>query len=201
MEFLIDPNIASIFIVAAVMLAFTTIIMPGTGWPEAGMVICLGVTWYEFTHLTPNIWALVIVALSVVPFLIAIRLPRLNLLLMGLTILMVTMGSAYLFIDKDGRPLTLPSAALVSIFCALYIWQGVLRGIRAQGIDPIHDLDVVIGTIGEARTDIHHTGSVMVGGELWTAHSDRPIPEGSQVRVVSREGFRLKVKKFEKLSK
>jgi len=30
-----------------------------------------------------------------------------------------------------------------------------------------------------------------MAGELWSARSDKPIPAGSRVRVVSREGFVL----------
>ena len=60
-------------------------------------------------------------------------------------------------------------------------------------MQPAHDLGALIGAIGETETAISDEGSVQVAGELWSARSEGPIPEGSQVRVVGREGFYLKV--------
>jgi membrane-bound serine protease (ClpP class) len=51
----------------------------------------------------------------------------------------------------------------------------------------------LIGSIGEAKTEINDEGSVQVGGELWSARSDQAIPLGARVRVIAREGFILKV--------
>jgi membrane-bound serine protease (ClpP class) len=58
---------------------------------------------------------------------------------------------------------------------------------------PVHDLEGLIGATGVAKSTISEEGSVQVAGELWSAKSDEVIPEGSQVRVVGREGFDLKV--------
>lgn len=202
MDFLFDPNIAYIFIVAAVMLALFTIIVPGTGLPEAGMIICLGVTWYIMSRLEPNIWALVVVALSVVPFFFAIRQPRLRLSLLVLTILMVAVGSVFLFTDKSGRPLVnFMLAGMVSTFCGVFIWTAVERGLKAQGNRPFNDPDSLVGTVGEARTEVHYSGSVLAGGELWSARSEKPIPAGSTVRILRRDGFVLTVQKMERISK
>jgi membrane-bound ClpP family serine protease len=53
----------------------------------------------------------------------------------------------------------------------------------------------LVGQPGEARTEVYNDGSVQVSGELWSARSDHPIPAGSHVRVVGREGFVLVVEK------
>jgi membrane-bound ClpP family serine protease len=52
---------------------------------------------------------------------------------------------------------------------------------------------MLIGQTGEAKTRVREEGSVQVAGELWSARSDKPVPAGSRVRVVSREGFVLVV--------
>ncbi|MFN2299632.1 MAG: NfeD family protein [Anaerolineales bacterium] len=49
--------------------------------------------------------------------------------------------------------------------------------------------------MGTAETEIHHTGSVLVASESWSARSDTPIPAGSDVRVTAREGLVLTVAK------
>jgi membrane-bound serine protease (ClpP class) len=202
MEFLIDPNIAYVLIVAAVMLALMTILVPGTGLPEIGMLTCLGLAWYELTRLEPNLWALLVVALTPIPFVIAVRQVRLRLPLLSLTILMLTVASFFLFVDKDGRPaVNFLLAGVVSVLSGGFIWIAVERGLRAQAARPVNDPDLLVGRVGEARTEVYKTGSVQAEGELWTAHSDRPIPAGSQVLILKREGFVLRVKKIERLTK
>ena len=202
MEFLIDPNIAYILIVAAVMFALMTILVPGTGLPELGMLICLGLAWYELTHLEPNLWALLVVALTPLPFIIAIRQARLRLPLLALTILMLAVASFFLFVDENGRPaVNFLLAGGVSILSAVFLWFAVERGLKAQAARPVNDPDLLVGRLGETRTEVFTTGSVQAEGELWTARSDKPIPAGSQVHILKRDGFVLTVKKIEKLTK
>jgi membrane-bound ClpP family serine protease len=60
---------------------------------------------------------------------------------------------------------------------------------------PSHDLNALVGQVGEAKTKIGDEGSVQVAGELWTARSEKPIKPGTAVRVVRRDGFVLIVEK------
>jgi membrane-bound serine protease (ClpP class) len=66
---------------------------------------------------------------------------------------------------------------------------------QAAGARPSHDLDGLVGKIGEARTKVDDEGSVQVEGELWSARSENTIPAGSPIRVLRREGFILIVEK------
>ena len=199
MVFPIDPNIAYIFIVAAALLALATTIAPGTGLPETGMLICLGVAWYELAGLQPNLWALLLVALSLVPFFGALRVKQLRLLLLAISILLLTGGSTFLFVDQKGWPAVNPFlAGVVSILSGGFLWFAVERVVHVQGEKPINDPDALVSKIGEARTPILNAGSVQVGSELWSARSETPIPAGSAVRILKREGFILIVEKVSK---
>jgi membrane-bound serine protease (ClpP class) len=196
MQFPIDPNVAYIFIVASAILALITIIAPGTGLPETGMLICLGISWYELSHLEPNQWALILVALSLIPFFAALRTGRMRPLLLAISILLIIGGSVFLFVDQKGWPAVNPFlAGVVSILSGGFIWFAVERTARIQNEKPINDPDVLIGKIGEARTQIFTSGSVQAGAELWSARSETPIPAGSAVRILKREGFFLIVEK------
>jgi membrane-bound serine protease (ClpP class) len=75
------------------------------------------------------------------------------------------------------------------------MWIAVRKYIEAAHARPRHDLDGLVGQIGEARTRIHEDGSVQIAGELWSAHSVLPIAAGTNVRVIRREGFVLVVEK------
>ena len=74
-----------------------------------------------------------------------------------------------------------------------FVWIVAQKAIEADRVRPTHDLEALIGEIGEARSTISDEGSVQVAGELWSAKSEQPIPEGSKVRVLGRDGFSLKV--------
>jgi membrane-bound ClpP family serine protease len=82
-------------------------------------------------------------------------------------------------------------AILGSGLVAGFLWVAVRKSVEATSARPIHDLSGLVGQIGEARTRINEEGSVFVGGELWSARSEEPIPAGSAIRVLRREGFIL----------
>jgi len=197
MEFLLNPNVAYVLIVACAILALSTIIVPGTGIPEVGLVLCLGLAGYSIYTLGINGWALLVVGLSIVPFVFALRLKTLRLPLLALSILMLIGGSIFLFLDEKGWPAVNPLlAGIVSILCGGFIWIAVERGLVAQHSRPRNYPAALVGAVGEARTELDKDGSVQVGGELWSARSEKPIASGSPVRVVQRDGFILVVEKI-----
>jgi membrane-bound serine protease (ClpP class) len=203
MEFLINPNIAYLLIFTAVMLSLWAFNDPQSTWQKVGMVLCFAAAGYELLYLKWNPMALLVVALSPLPLFIAIRQARLNSPLFLITILMLTMGSTFLFVDQNNRPVAnYGLAAIVSVFCSTFIWIGIGRMRNAEGVRLSNDPDSVVGMIGEVRTDIesHSAGSVLVDGELWQARSKNPIPAGATVRVLRQDGFWLTVKEVEKLS-
>jgi membrane-bound serine protease (ClpP class) len=204
MEFLINPNIAYLLIFTAVMLSLWAFNDPQSTWQKVGMVLCFAAAGYELLYLKWNPMALLVVALSPLPLFIAIRQARLNSPLFLITILMLTMGSTFLFVDQNNRPVAnYGLAAIVSVFCSTFIWIGIGRMRNAEGVRLSNDPDSVVGMIGEVRTDIesHSAGSVLVDGELWQARSKNPIPAGARVRVLRQDGFWLTVKEVENLTK
>ena len=76
-----------------------------------------------------------------------------------------------------------------------FLWIAVRKSVEAASARPSHDLAGLVGQIGEARTKVNEEGSVLVAGELWSARSEKPIPAGSSIRVLRREGFILIVEK------
>ena len=60
---------------------------------------------------------------------------------------------------------------------------------------PSHSKDLTKLT-GITRTVIHHEGAVYVGGEEWSAHSKKPIPANTHVKVISKQGFVLEVEEI-----
>jgi membrane-bound ClpP family serine protease len=105
---------------------------------------------------------------------------------------MLIIGSIYLFPTQGLRPSVNPYlAVIVSLSSGAFIWLIVLKTLVAMHSRPNHDLGSLLGQIGETKTIVHSEGSVQMDGELWSARSEKRIPAGKKVRVVSRDGFTL----------
>ena len=198
-EILINPNVAYLLLVAGFLLFGLAIVSPGTGVLELAALFVLLVAAWEVYNLTINLWALVVMLVSAIPFFLAVRSGG-NRLYLGLSILGVTVGSWFLFpSDVWWQPAINPLLfALVTVLTAGFLWVVVTKVVEAEAERPRHDIESLVGTIGEAKTRIDSSGSVQVGGELWTAHSKEPIPAEAQVRILRREGFILEVEEVPK---
>jgi membrane-bound serine protease (ClpP class) len=110
----------------------------------------------------------------------------------------LVIGSIFLFPSKTGGPaVNLFVAFIASVLVAGFLWIAVGKSVQAAQVRPTHDLNALVGLIGEAKTKISDEGSVQVAGELWTARSEKPIKSGATVRVLRREGFVLVVERYD----
>ena len=194
MDFLLDPNIAYLFLLGGVLMAMLALATPGTGFFEIGAFFCIALAGYAVYKLSFNWWALILLALSVVPFIYAIQRPKRELFL-GLSILLLVVGSVFMFPQNGGLAVNPLVAVLASGLVAGFLWIAVRKSLEAASMRPSHDLAGLVGQIGEARTKVDEDGSVQVAGELWSARSEKPIAAGSPIRVVRRHGFVLIVEK------
>ena len=195
MNFLLDPNIAYLFLLGGFFLAMLALATPGTGFFEIAAIFSLALAGYAVYNLSFNWWALIILVLSIVPFIYAIQKPRRELFL-GLSIFLLVIGSVFIFPSNGAGIAVNPILAVVaSVLVAGFLWLAIGKAIQAAQIRPMHDLDTLIGQVGEAKTKIHEEGSVQVDSELWSARSEKPIKAGSLIRVLRREGFILIVEK------
>lgn len=194
MEILLDPNVAYLLLVVGVVLAIMALFAPGTGVLEVGALFILLLAGWDISQQPINLWALVLLILGVVPFIIAVRKSR-NLVFLAIALIAFMIGSAYLFQGASWwQPGVNPILAIIaSILASGYLWIATTKVLETEKLKPRHDLSKVIGDIGEAKTDIFNEGSIQLGSELWSARSSVPITEGSRVRVVKREGFILEV--------
>jgi membrane-bound ClpP family serine protease len=191
MEFLTDPNFAYVMLVLGSILILLAIVTPGTGLLEVGAIFSLLLSGYAAFKLGVNLWALVILVLMFFPFIFATRKPKRGIYL-AVSILMLVVGSIYLYPTQGFHPAVNPYLAVgVSLFTGVFIWLVVKKTIAAMHTRPSHDLEKLVGQIGEAKTSIKNEGSVQVDGELWTARSEKHISEGKLVRVTGRDGFTL----------
>lgn len=193
METLLNPNVAYLLLILGFILVFLALVTPGTHFMEAGALLLLFLAGYEVFVLGFNYVGLVILILSLVPFIYALRTPRRGWAL-ALSILMLIAGSLYLFPGEGLIPPVNPVLAIiVSLLTAGFLWIAVGKGMQATRARPLQDPERIVGQVGQARTEILDNGSVQVASELWSARSANAIPAGSRIRVIRREGFTLVV--------
>lgn len=195
MDILLNPNIAYLLLVVTTFMVLTAIVIPGTGIPEIAALFGLVLSGYAVYHLSFQAWALALLLISVVPFIFAVRGPRREIGL-AVSIIGLTVGSVFFFPAQQGLISVQPVLAVVtSIVYAAFLWVSVRKILQAAGIKPVHDISILIGQHGETKTPVQAEGSVQVVGELWSARSKDPIPAGSLVQVIGREGFVLIIEK------
>ena len=195
MDFLLEPNIAYLILMGGILLGLMAFVTPGTGLLEVGAFFCLALAGYAVYNLSFNWWALAILIVSIIPFIYAIQKTKRELYL-GLSIFLLVIGSVFLFAVDGWKPAVNPLIAFVaSGLMAVLLWFAVRKTVQAASMRPTHDLEALIGSIGEAKSAVHEDGSVYVAGEMWSARSDDAVPAGSSIRVVRREGFILVVEK------
>jgi membrane-bound serine protease (ClpP class) len=193
MDILTNPNLAYIISVLALLALLGAIVAPGTGLIEIAALLLIGLSAYAVYNIGMNLWALIVLLLSVVPFVIALRSKN-SLLYLIASIAMIIGGSLFLFTGTGFRPLVDPLLVIgVSALASTFVWFAAKKSIQAQNAKKFHDLETLVGETGEARTAINQEGSVLIGSELWSARSQQPIPSGQRVRVTKRDGFILEV--------
>mgnify|MGYP001092582037 FL=1 len=198
MEILLNPNLFYLLLVAGVMLAIMALFSPGTGMLELGAFFLLLIAGWGIYQHPINFWALGLLILGVFPFILAVRRWR-QIGFLVIALIAFVIGSTYLFRgDRWWQPGVSPLLAIVvSLLSAGFLWIATVKVLEAERRRPAHDMNNLIGAIGEAKTVIYIEGSVQVARELWSARSTVPIAEGSLVRVTGRDGLILDVELFD----
>ncbi len=196
MDLLTNPNVAYLLLAGGLVFAILALGAPGTGVLEIFALSLVLLSGYIVVSapISINWWAFPLILAGLVLFFLAVQKPN-RMVHLVVSILALVLGSTYLF---QGNVWYIPGvnpllAAVVSIFSAGFFWLVARKVIESRSVPPSHDLEGLIGKIGEARTEIHRGGEVLVDSELWSARSTQIIPNGSRVRVIGREGFTLEV--------
>lgn len=193
MEFLLDPNVAYVLLMAGFVIAILAMISPGTGVLEVIALFVLFLAGYALLRLPVRVWALALIVLSAAPFIISLRLHKHWWLLALAAVLLIT-GTIFLYPPQSGNPAIHPGlAVLTSLSVLLILWIIGRRGLEAVVQEPAFDLSRLVGQTAQARDDFQGEGTVYVGGEEWTARSSQPVKRDSLLKVTGREGLVLLV--------
>ena len=193
MEFLLSPDVAFIFLGAALLMTIFALLAPGSGVLEIIALVLLFAVGYSVANLPVNAWALVLLLIGIVVVVVTFRRARKWYFIAG-SILILAIGLVFVFRGETAVLGVNPLLAVVgAVGIGGFIWIIGNNVSKTFHQKPYTDLNSMAGMVGRATTDISTDGSVHVDGESWSATSDVSIPAGSQVKVIRREGLVLKV--------
>ena len=196
---LTNPNVAYILMMLGLMGLYFELSNPGAIFPGVIGGICLILAFYSFQTLPVNYAGVLLILLSVVLFILEIKVTSYGLLSLG-GVVSLFLGSIMLFKSSFPEYLRvsmttiLPTVIGVTLFFILCIWLTVKAYRRKPSTG---DLGIV-SERGVAKTRIDKDGGkVYVHGEWWNAVSDTPIEEGEKVEVIEGQNLLIKVRKVE----
>jgi len=195
-QFLKDPNVAYILLIAGLWLLVIAVTTPGTGFAEVSAAIALALAAVGLFSLTVNFAGILLIVLAFALFAVDVLATSHGVLTLG-GVLALLFGSLLLFPQRENvsgvsgwliAGVTLASAGIAGI-----VLHALVNTLRRRGVD-IAAVNVE-GTTGRVRMAIvaGESGTVQAGGQLWTAEADEPIESGAEVVVTHREGLTLHV--------
>ncbi|MDE2750011.1 MAG: hypothetical protein OXI34_13705 [Chloroflexota bacterium] len=198
MEFLTDPNVIYLLLMAGLWISATGTYIPGTGVAEiAGAALILG-TLFLLAQVATNWIAVIALVIGASLFFL---LPLLKsewerFAIGGLALQAV----ASFFLFNEGAVSALWIA--VGVLVAWAYHRTILRRVVEQQrtLSSTQKDAFLVGERGRVVAEIEDRGTVQVHGELWTARSRSRLESGDEIVVTGQDGLELQVEKAKRLA-
>lgn len=190
---LIDPNIALLFLVGGALLIYLEFNAPGTIVPGALGTLMVLLAIFALNLLPIHYTAVLLLIAAFVLMLLEAKFGGHGVLALA-GIVCLTFGM-----------LTLVAAPVPEMRVSPWVAIGVSAGfgvitvflvrlaVRARRRKTRIGAEVMVGSRATAMEPLNPEGHVLVEGEIWRAISSQPVPAGSFLRVVSHERYLLRV--------
>lgn len=191
---IISPDIAYLLFLVALVGIATELTHPGVILPGVAGVLAGVLALVALYGLSVNLAGIVLVLFGIGLFVADLKAQSHGVLTIG-GLLALVAGSTFLFNTTIYGPgLDVWVIALVTAG-AFGFFVLVLRKVVAARLRPAYSgSEALVGSVGRARENLDPNGLVFVDGALWKGvAAEPPIPAGSPVRVVSRDGLTLQV--------
>lgn len=195
---LTNPNIVFLLMAIGVQAILIEISSPG-GWVAGFIgVISLALGAFGLGVLPVNWFGLIFLLTAFVLFILEIKAPTHG-ALTAAGVASFIVGALVLF-NSPGTPefqrVSVPLVITTALLTAAVFLTIVTFAIRAQRRRVEVGSEALIGRFGVAKTVLAPAGTVLIGGELWSAELQEQtatLQQGDSVEVVGVEGLRLKV--------
>ena len=169
---------------------------PGSILPGVAGGICLLLAFFAFQVLPVSFAAVALILFGIALLILEVKIASFGLLATG-GVISLFLGSIML-IDSPLPELQIGLGFITPIVAALsgIILFLVYIAVQAQRVRSVTGEAGMLGEMGETLSAIvpGRPGSIRAHGEIWTATSDTPIPEGQPVRIVAVKGLTVTVR-------
>ncbi len=194
LEIIGDPNIAYVLMLLGIYGLFFELYNPGSIVPGVIGGICLILAFFAFQTLPVNIAGLLLILLSVILFLLEIKVTSYGVLSIGGVISMI-LGSVMLIESPiPGMRISWGVILPAALGTALFFAFAVGLSLRAQRRKPTTGIEGMIGEVGQVIEELNPEGRIKIRGEIWSARStSSTLAVGSSVKVVAVKQMTLMV--------
>jgi len=189
-----NPEIAYLLILFGTFGIIFELYNPGIGLAGIIGAVCLLLGFYALSVLPTNWAGVVLIVMSVVFFIVDLQVAGLGVWTAGGVAALVA-GGLLLFSGAPDALALSPWAIVTAVVVTLVFFISVMTAaLRVRLRRPISGEEALVGTVGEAKTDIAPEGTVMTKGTLWRARTmETGIAAGSKVQIKATEGLVLLV--------
>jgi len=191
-----DPNVAMILMSLGAAGLFIELYNPGLILPGVVGAVALVLGFYSFQTLSANFAGVLLILLGFLFFIAEIKVLSYGLLTVG-GVISIILGALMLFNQPSMGGLSVSMHILGSTLITLVAVVAILAWIviKAQLRAVVTGIESLAGKKGLAKGALKPKGTVLAEGELWEAESvSGDIPDGAEVKVVSVNGFKIKVR-------
>jgi membrane-bound ClpP family serine protease len=193
-EFLLDPNLLYITLLAGLWVGVTAAYIPGTWIPETISFLLVAGSIVLLTLLPTNWIALLALIIGVSTFLVLPFAGKKYRQYAEVGLIGQAIGSYFLF--SEGLSISPILIAITLILAVAYNRLVLAPILKRQGDFKEYDESAqVLGVRGRVVKDLDPVGTVYVNKELWRARSDEYLPKDSKIIVTGLDGLELYVEK------
>ena len=195
LDFLLDPNVAFLVLAIGALALYVEFNHPGAVVPGVVGVIFILLALFALNLLPTRYAAFTLILGAFVLFALEAKFATHGVLGLG-GVALLTLGGL-LLVDGPIPQLRVKLLTALAVSVPLGVITVFLMTIalRARRNKVVTGIQGLIGSVGEARTDIDPEGKVFIQGELWNAHAPSRVSIGEQVVVRKVEGLELEVEK------
>jgi membrane-bound serine protease (ClpP class) len=193
LTWLMDPNIAFLVLAIGCLSLYAEFNHPGAIIPGVVGVIFILLTLFALNLLPTRYASLALIALAFVLFALEAKFVSHGILTIG-GIVSLTLGGL-LLVDGPIPEMRVKLVVALAVSLPFGLITAFLMSIawRARRNKVVTGSQGIVGEQGVACTDLIPSGKVFVHGELWNAHSTKPLQSGAAIRVVAIRQFELEV--------
>jgi membrane-bound serine protease (ClpP class) len=190
----VSPELAFLLLLVGIFGLIFEVYNPGIGLAGVLGAVALLLGLYGLFVLPTNWLGVLLIVLAVVLLVIDLHTAGLGLLTVGGLAILIA-GASLLFSGAPEAlslsPWSIAAAVAVTVLFFISVMTAALR-VRLRR--PIVGEESLVGTVGEAKTDIAPEGTVLSKGTLWRARTmETGIPAGARVQIKATEGLVLLV--------